>query len=334
MLRKWSRRMQEGDPIFRGLICCLLRLPTNILSHSRRHRDTARRRSPSTSIELPIVIIACVENLTKNWHLPELSLSSRDRQLKLINIFDESADASAHVSMREQTISPSLSTFISSLPFPLSDPQDLASSRRQFSIKPSLKREGVLREQQEAEADGRHATGGPPHPNSKVPRERDDRRLLGGSTDAVSEEMMTRFLTSWRQIPEDTPSTSGPPAMGQVRTFLIKMRRENSPDRNSSRNSSSDDADGDSAGLRRRKKNAEQARSKGRHSSLRLIFPCKVKTAPVQSANPLAVGGPPRLALCRSPTDCPPEDFSNARNRLSGMPLLVSPAAAASEGTG
>ena len=58
-----------------------------------------------------------------------------------------------------------LSTFISSLPSPLLDPQ-IYSALWQWSIKPSVKREDARRDRQEEEEEERRARGEPPHLNS------------------------------------------------------------------------------------------------------------------------------------------------------------------------
>ncbi|KIK79935.1 hypothetical protein PAXRUDRAFT_159955 [Paxillus rubicundulus Ve08.2h10] len=171
--RKRSERMQDRDSSFHAIGTPL--------------EDVLLYASASIAIgdfqhDLPIVVVACVEELTKTGIYQSglfRALPSRDRHLQLIDIFDKSADFGAHFSMRGQTmpdVCALLSTFLSSLPSPLIDPH-IYSALWQWSVKPSVKKEDARREQQEAEEEERRAKSGPPRPNFTEPRERDDLHL-------------------------------------------------------------------------------------------------------------------------------------------------------------
>ncbi|KIJ63537.1 hypothetical protein HYDPIDRAFT_168366 [Hydnomerulius pinastri MD-312] len=171
--RKRSDRMQEMDPGFHAIGApledVLLYASTSIAIGDHQH-------------DLPIVVVACVEELTKTGIYQNglfRALPSRDRHLQLIDIFDKSADFGAQFSMRGQMmpdVCALLSTFISSLPGPLLDPH-LYSALWQWSVKPSVKREDARREQQEWEEEERRAKGEPRRPSSTQPRDRDDLHL-------------------------------------------------------------------------------------------------------------------------------------------------------------
>ncbi|KAF8131800.1 Rho GTPase activation protein [Boletus edulis] len=123
---------------------------------------------------LPVVVVACIEELTKNGIYRSglfRALPSRDRHLQLIDLFDKSSDFGAHFNMRGQAmpdICALLSTFISSLPAPLLDPQTY-SALWHWSVKPSVKREDVRRDRQEEEEEERRAKGEPLHLISWMP---------------------------------------------------------------------------------------------------------------------------------------------------------------------
>ncbi|KIJ09994.1 hypothetical protein PAXINDRAFT_172261, partial [Paxillus involutus ATCC 200175] len=171
--RKRSERIQDKDPSFHAigtpLEDVLLYASTSIAIGDFQH-------------DLPIVVVACVEELTKTGIYQSglfRALPSRDRHLQLIDIFDKSTDFGAHFSMRGQTmpdVCALLSTFLSSLPSPLIDPH-IYSALWQWSVKPSVKREDARREQQEGEEEERRAKSGPPRPNLTKPTERVDLHL-------------------------------------------------------------------------------------------------------------------------------------------------------------
>jgi hypothetical protein len=162
LCRKRSERLQEKDPSFHAIGApledVLLYASTNIVIGEYQYH-------------LPIVVVACVEELTKTGIYQSglfRALPSRDRHLQLIDLFDKSPDFGAHFNMRGQTmpdVCALLSTFISSLPSPLLDPQ-IYSALWQWSIKPSVKREDARRDRQEEEEEERRARGEPPHLNS------------------------------------------------------------------------------------------------------------------------------------------------------------------------
>lgn len=150
--------------------------------------------------DLPVVVVACVEELTRTGEKHPVSflrtnmltglsgiyqsglfraLPNRDRHLQLIDIFDKSEDLGIHFSMRGQAmpdICALLSTFISSLPNPLVEP-NIYSALWQWCVKPSVKREDARRQEEEEEEEDRRARGSPPRTASTHPRERDDIRL-------------------------------------------------------------------------------------------------------------------------------------------------------------
>ncbi|KAF9236012.1 hypothetical protein BU15DRAFT_23820, partial [Melanogaster broomeanus] len=133
--RKRSERMEHRDPNAIGapLEDVLLFASTSIAIGDYQH-------------DLPIVVVACVEELTKTGiyqHGLFRALPSRDRHLQLIDIFDKSADFGAHYNMRGQAmpdICALLSTFISSLPSPLID-LPIYLALWQWSVGPSVTRE-------------------------------------------------------------------------------------------------------------------------------------------------------------------------------------------------
>ncbi|KAH7883431.1 hypothetical protein F5I97DRAFT_1981873 [Phlebopus sp. FC_14] len=129
---------------------------------------------------LPIVVVACVEELTKTGIYQNglfRALPSRDRHLQLIDIFDKSPNFGAGFNMRGQAmpdICAVLSTFISSLPKPLVDPH-IYSAFWQWCVKPSVKREDARREQEDFEEEERVAKGEP----ARRPRVPQDNLRLG-----------------------------------------------------------------------------------------------------------------------------------------------------------
>ncbi|KAG9308581.1 hypothetical protein JVU11DRAFT_11685 [Chiua virens] len=157
--RKRSDRLQERDPTFHAIGATLedvfLHASTTIVIGDHQHH-------------LPVVVVACIEELTKTGYGLFRALPSRDRHLQLIDLFDKSSDFGAQFNMRGQAmpdICALLSTFISSLPSPLLDVQ-IYSALWHWSVKPSVKREDARRDRQEEEEEARRARGELPRSNS------------------------------------------------------------------------------------------------------------------------------------------------------------------------
>ncbi|KAH7920559.1 Rho GTPase activation protein [Leucogyrophana mollusca] len=158
--------------------------------------------------DLPIVVLACVEELNRTGIYQQglfRALPNRDRHLKLIQIYDTSADFGVKFSMRGQMmpdICALLSTYISSLPSPVLDPH-LYGAFWHWCVKPSVKREDERREQREWEEEELIAAGKlVPRPKSKQAQlqaqGRDDLRL-DSSTSLESDQIaiaqvILRFL--------------------------------------------------------------------------------------------------------------------------------------------
>ncbi|KAH7909585.1 hypothetical protein BJ138DRAFT_1154888 [Hygrophoropsis aurantiaca] len=158
--------------------------------------------------DLPVVVLACIEELNRTGIYQQglfRALPNRDRHLKLIQIYDTSADFGVKFSMRGQMmpdICALFCTYISSLPSPILDPL-LYGAFWHWCVKPSVKREDERREQREWEEEELIAAGKlVPRPKSKQAQlqaqGREDLRLdsstsLEGDQIAIA-QVLLRFL--------------------------------------------------------------------------------------------------------------------------------------------